>query len=179
MKADTSHLQVAVATLKSWRTISSVWRHSWLQFTSCQSSPSSRHSTFHLQKKTTFPIFPVIFQSSSSCHFVLWAHHSNSTHCSPNCPLLVVRHKVIHCQWLHHLLVKERQKRENGKCEDVCPPSALERSSGSRGEGERLCGATAALLHVGGEEMMRWWNDMMMSWAGHLNLFLAPAVKRG
>lgn len=100
----TNHLQVAVATMKRWRTISSVWRLSWLRFTSCQSSPSSPHSTFHLQKHT-FPLFPVIAQSSSFCYFVPWTHQINSAHCLPSLTLLEVRHKAIHC---------EERERENG-----------------------------------------------------------------
>lgn len=126
----TSHLQVAMATMKCWRTIRSVWRLSWLRFTSCQSSPSSPHSTFHLQKHT-FPLFPGIFQSSF-CYFVPWTQ-TNSTHYSPSFPLLEVRHS--HPLW--------RARERKWKCEVV-----FMFCFGSRGEEETLCGAAAVLLHV-------------------------------
>lgn len=130
----TSHLQVAMATMQRWRTISSVWRLSWLRFTSCQSSPSSPHSTFHLQKHT-FPLFPGIFQSSF-CYFVPWTQ-TNSTHYSPSFPLLEVRHKVIHCE------EQESERERENESVKLCLCSVLDLE-----EKRRHSGAAAVLLHV-------------------------------
>lgn len=146
-----SHLQVAVATLKSWRTISSVLEAElvtvhFLSIVSLLASLNIPPS----EKKNHIPYFPSYFP-------VLLLMSLRTVSSSLKFNALFTKLPFVGSETQSHPLsvTKERRKRENGKCEDVCPPSALDRSSGSRGEGERLCGATAALLHVGGEEMMK------------------------